>query len=75
MAGFDDLYNLRNQTEFLHPNPMLRDPENSIAESLSFLDLRGVDIGTVGTIGSSTVSNDNIIEVSGTGSGELYYKS
>ena len=33
-----------------------------------------IDIGTVGTTGSSTVSNDNTIEVSGAGTGELYFE-
>ena len=33
-----------------------------------------IDIGTVGLTGSSTVSNDNTIEVSVAGGGELYFE-
>ena len=45
------------------PNPMHWGP-----------DLTDIDIGDVGTTGSSTVSNDNMIQVSGAGSGELYHQ-
>ena len=53
---------------------MLLDPANGIGKNPRLLT--NVDIGDVGTSGRLIVSNDdNIIEVSGAGSGELYFKS
>eukprot|EP00956_Cyclotella_meneghiniana_P028803 scaffold68082_cov91-Cyclotella_meneghiniana.AAC.1 len=47
----------------------LVDPKTNMALSVvHFNQLTGIDIGVVGTTGSSTVSNDNMIEVSGAGS-------
>ena len=53
----------------------LVDPKTNMALSVvHFKQLTGIDIGVVGTTGSSTASNDNMIEVSGAGSGELCYQ-